>query len=74
MVWVTSNSEYGTILPMIRPSTKALSGMAGSVNDLIVEWEDNGVSWYGSNAVIQMNTPKIPFYYTMLTILGGDTE
>lgn len=74
MVWVTSNSENGTTLPMIRPSTKALSGTASSANDLIVAWEDNGVSWYGSNSVIQMNTPKITFYYTMLKILGGDAK
>lgn len=74
MVWVTSNSENGTTLPMIRPSTKALSGTASSGNDLIVAWEDNGVSWYGSNSVIQMNTPKITFYYTMLKILGGDAK
>ena len=56
-------SETGSTVTLMRPNTVSVNG----TSTLTVSWDDNGVSWYSSNAENQLNSKELVHHYLALS-------
>lgn len=66
LVFASSTTHYYSTAPMVRNSGRSSTGTNSSNAYITVQWTDNGVSWYGSNADYQLNYSGITYYYVAI--------